>query len=84
MAIRKKPAKEKKQEIVVQSTQSFIPIKDIRNGVIVTSDNRYLRIIEFSPINFLLRSNLEQAMIIDTFASMLKIAPARIQFKRVN
>ena len=69
------------KEIVVQSTQSFIPIKDIRNGVIVTADNRYLRIIEFSPINFLLRSAVEQASIIDSFTSMLKIAPAKIQFK---
>lgn len=69
------------KNIVVQSTQSFIPIKDIRNGVIITEDNRYIRIIEFAPINFLLRSAVEQASIIDSFTSMLKIAPSRIQFK---
>ena len=80
-----KPQKKRKEReqknIVVQSTQSFIPIKDIRNGVIITEDNRYIRIIEFAPINFLLRSAVEQASIIDSFTSMLKIAPSRIQFK---
>ncbi len=81
MALRRNIAENNERQEVIQSTQSFIPIKDIRDGVIVTSDNRYLRIIEFSPINFLLRSNLEQTMIIETFASMLKIAPAKIQFK---
>ena len=71
---------QKEKEIVVQSSQSYIPIKDIRNGVIITEDNRYLKILEFTPINFVLRSPLEQTSIIDSFAAMLKIAPVSIQF----
>lgn len=69
------------ERMILQSTQAFLPIKDIRNGVLVTSDDRYLRIIEFSPINFHLRSAIEQESIINSFAAMLKIAPVRIQFK---
>lgn len=69
------------KKTIVQSCQSFIPIKDIREGIIITEDGRYVRIVEFSPINFGLRSASEQAMIIDDFAAMLKIAPCRIQFK---
>ncbi len=69
------------KSVVVQSTQAFLPIKDIRNGVVITENNRYLRIVEFTPINFMLRSALEQASIVNSFASMLKVAPARVQFK---
>ena len=66
---------------ILRSTQSFLPVKDIREGIILTEDDRYVKIIEFSPINFSLRSAMEQAMIVDDFAAMLKIAPSRIQFK---
>lgn len=78
---RKKSKTTTQKKAVIQSCQSFIPIKDIREGIIVTEDNRYVRIVEFTPINFGLRSASEQEIIIDDFASMLKIAPCRIQFK---
>ena len=40
-----------------------------------------MKIIEVSPINFLLRSAREQRNIIYSFVSYLKISPAKIQFK---
>ena len=80
-AARPKEKRKPEKSIVVQSTQSFLPIQDVRNGVIITKDNRYLRIVEFTPINFMLRSAMEQASIIDSFAAMLKVAPAKVQFK---
>lgn len=76
-----KKKQEKKERIILQSSQSFIHIKDIRRGVIITNDERYVKIVEFSPINFLLRSPIEQTSIVDSFASMLKISPCKIQFK---
>ena len=35
---------------------SYLPVCQIRNGVIKTKDERYIKIIEILPINFLLRS----------------------------
>ena len=64
--------------------QDFIPIKSIKNGIIETTDGRYVKILEIEPINFLLRSSEEQFNIISSFASWLKISPARIQFKSIT
>ena len=60
---------------------SYLPISEIRNGVIKTKDERYLRMIEILPINFLLRSASEKRNIIYSFAAYLKIAPPNLQFK---
>ena len=60
---------------------SYLPISQIKNGVIQTKDERYIKIIEILPINFLLRSASEKRNIIYSFASYLKIAPPNLQFK---
>lgn len=67
-----------------KTVQDFIPIRRIRRGIIETTDNRYLKILEIEPINFMLRSEEEQAGIIMTFASWLKISPVRMQFKSIT
>lgn len=54
------------------------------NGIIETVDGRYIKILEIEPINFLLRSDEEQANIISSFASWLKISPMRLQFKSIT
>ena len=43
-----------------ESSQDFIPVKNIRHGIIETVDDRYLKILEIEPINFMLRSDEEQ------------------------
>lgn len=63
---------------------SYLPIRQIKNGIIYTTDHRYVKLIEILPINFLLRSPSEQRNIIMSFMSYLKIAPVRIQFKVVS
>lgn len=68
----------------VKSTQSFIPIRDVRDGIIITSDGGYVKIMEFSPINFGLRSPSEQEAIISQFASALRSMPSTVQFKVVS
>ena len=68
----------------LEFVQDYIPLKEIRNGIVETTDGRYLKILEIEPINFLLRSNEEQWGIISTFASWLKISPMRLQFKSVT
>ena len=60
-------------------TQGVIPIADIREGTIITTDNRYIKLIEILPVNFYLKSGIEQQNIIYYFSSYLKIAPANLQ-----
>ena len=59
-------------------------MKEIRNGIIETTDGRYIKILEIEPINFFLFFSEEQFNIITSFASWLKIAPIRLQFKSVT
>ena len=77
---RASPLPEEKLEFV----QDFIPLKELKNGIVETTDGRFIKILEIEPINFLLRSDEEQWGIISTFASWLKISPMRLQFKSVT
>ena len=65
----------------IKSTQAFSPIRDIRDGIIITKNNHFIKVMEFSPINFGLRSASEQAIIIDQFAGVLRTMPERVHFK---
>ena len=78
------PRRKGKRKPPGQYVQDFIPLKSIRNGIVETTDGRYLKILEIEPINFLLRSSEEQYEIISSFASWLKIAPMRLQFKSIT
>lgn len=68
----------------LNNVQDFIPVKDIRYGIIETVDGRFLKLLEIEPINFMLRSEDEQYSIITSFASWLKISPINIQFKSIT
>jgi hypothetical protein len=61
------------------SAFKFLPVKDIRDGIIITTDNRYVKVLEVLPVNFYLKSAIEQQNIIHYFASYLKIAPSNLQ-----
>ena len=78
------PVKKKKEKEITDYVQDFIPIKDIRNGLIETTDNRYVKILEIEPINFMLRSEEEKNNIIYSFASWLKISNVKLQFKSIT
>ena len=80
----KKNAKQRRKEAKGESAQSFLPIRDIRNGMVEATDGRYLKILEIEPINFSLRSSEEQFNIISSFASWLKISPIRLQCKTIT
>lgn len=73
------PASDKAEKL--EFVQEFLPIKNLANGIIETTDGRYIKILEIEPINFLLRSGEEQMNIISSFASWLKISPMRLQIK---
>lgn len=66
-----------KSRKIKNMAQDFLPVEDIRGGMVVTRDKRYIKIIEIQPINFLLRSADEQRDIIMSFAELLRIAPVQ-------
>ncbi len=63
------------------STQKWLPIETITNGIVVLKDGRYIKILEILPVNFYLKSEVEQENIIYYFASYLKIAPDNLQIR---
>lgn len=77
--------KEKKQKLLqLTSTQLFSPFRDVKDGIIITKDKRYVKLLEFSPVNFGLRSHSEQDQIIHQFAAAIRTMPTRVQFKVVS
>ena len=63
------------------SIQAWLPIKNIIGGVVVTKDNRFIKILEVLPVNIYLKSPSDRQNIITSFASYLKIAPDSMQFQ---
>ena len=66
------------------SVQEWLPIKNIIDGVVVTKDGRFVKIVETMPVNFHLKTPTEQQTIIYYFASYLKIAPRNLQIRVVT
>ena len=61
------------------SIQAWLPIKDIVQGVVVTRDKRFVKILELLPVNFYTMSSMDKSAAIEDFAAYLKIAPANLQ-----
>ena len=38
------------------SIQAWLPVKNIIGGVVITKDNRFIKILEVLPVNFYLKS----------------------------
>lgn len=64
--------------------QEYIPVEEIRNGIVETTDGRYIKILEVEPINFSLRSDNEREDIIESFQEYMKIAPVYAHFKSMS
>ena len=77
-----KNKKDKKE--ITNFVQDFIPVKEIVRGIIKTTDNRYIKIMEIEPVNFNLRSISEQNNILYNFAAWFKTANTKIQFKSIT
>ena len=61
------------------SIQAWIPIKNIIGGVVITKDDRFVKILEVLPVNIYLKSPNDRQNIIASFAAYLKIAPNDLQ-----
>lgn len=74
----------KSGKMTITSTQSFSPVLGIKDGIIVTKDERYIKLMEISPINYELRSASEKEDIISLFSSALSTMPGTVHIKIMN
>ncbi|MFR1434341.1 MAG: VirB4 family type IV secretion system protein [Acutalibacteraceae bacterium] len=65
----------------IQTPMDYFPIQKIEHGVIYTRDHRYVKVLEVTPINFLLRRAREQRSILYSYVHYLKISPVKVQMK---
>ena len=77
----KKAAAPKQPSVTLESTQMWSPVQDIKDGIVLTKDGSYVQILEFSPVNFLLYPDDEQAAICDFFGAVLSAFPKDFQIK---
>ena len=63
------------------SAQAWLPIKNIIGGVVITKDNRFIKILEVLPVNIYLKPAADRQNIIASFAAYLKIGPDDLQFE---
>ena len=62
-----------------KSTQDFVPIKEIRDGVVVLKDNTLRAILLCSSLNFALKSEDEQTALLSQFQHFLNSLDFSIQ-----
>jgi NADH:ubiquinone oxidoreductase subunit C len=77
-------ARQAKAAAYPHSTQKWIPVQGIRDGIILTKDGRYVKVLEVMPVNFYLKSQIERQNIIYYFSSYLKTAPDNLQIKIIT
>lgn len=66
------------------SSQDMIPIKDIKGGVIITTDGRYVGIVEIAPVNFFKLSERNKEKRVEGFHSLFKLNRNKWQIKIMN
>ncbi len=62
-----------------KATQTFVPVKEVRNGVILLKDGGYRGVLMCSSVNFALKSEDEQRGIIGGFQNFLNTLDFSIQ-----
>ena len=67
--------------LYADSVEAWLPVKNIIGGVVITKDNRFVKILEVEPVNFSLKSPDDQRELVAAFAAYLKIAPDTLQIE---
>lgn len=68
------------QRIVSQATQDFVPLKEVRDGIVILKDGSLRALVMASSINLALKSNDEQTAIIMQFQNFLNSLEFSVQF----
>lgn len=61
------------------SSRHQINIKEVKDSILILPHNRYRVILETSPVNFELKSEEEQDVLIDSFQNFLNSLPCELQ-----
>lgn len=61
------------------SSRQQIKIKEVKDGILILPNNEYRMILETSSINFELKSEEEQDVLIDSFQNFLNSLPSAVQ-----
>ena len=68
------------QKVKSQATQEFVPIKEVRDGIVILKDGSLRSLLMASSINLALKSADEQSAIIGQFQSFLNSLEFPVQF----
>lgn len=66
--------------VKAQATQDFVPIKEVRNGIVILKDGSMRALLMASSINLALKSQDEQNAIIGQFQNFLNSLEFTVQF----
>lgn len=76
--------KNRAKKRLLRSVQKLSPVRDVQDGVIITKDGRFIKLLEFEPINYSLKSPAEKEAIAERFAYAVRTMPESVQFKAVS
>lgn len=65
-------------------TKDIIPIKKFSHGLIITNDNRYVKILEILPVNFGDKDDFLKDQISDGFMSLFRSSIKKAQIKIIS
>lgn len=65
----KEKTEEEKRE---QTAKDWLPIKEVKNGIVLLKNGQYIKILEIVPVNFKLKSRAEKRALIYNYRAFLK------------
>lgn len=68
----------------MQKTNDIIGIGKMIDEIILTTDGRYITLMEIEPINYNYKSEEEKAKIISFFSAFSRVAPVKFRFKTIS
>jgi hypothetical protein len=71
---------EQKPKVKAEATQEFVPLKEVRDGVVILKDGSLRALLMASSINLALKSGDEQQAIIGQFQNFLNSLEFPVQF----
>lgn len=67
-------------KINARASQDFVPIEEVRDGIVILKDGGLRAVLMASSLNFMLKSQDEQKAIIDSFQNFLNSLDFSVQF----
>lgn len=72
------------EQIPYTLASEYIPLKNIKQGIIETTDGRFLKILQIAPVNYRLKEENQKELIISEFTKYLRVCPSKFQIKCIS